>query len=54
VRSVHGDFVSSLFGGSTTAVALTDAVSSTFAVLEEAVSAGAEEMQIVTSASGLG
>jgi pyridoxine kinase len=46
-------FVSSLIGGSTTAVALTDAVSSTFAVLEETVSAGAEEMRIVTSASSL-
>jgi pyridoxine kinase len=46
-------FVSSLIGGSTTAVALADAVSSTFAFLKEAVSAGAEEMRIVTSASGL-
>ena len=46
-------FVSSLIGGSTTAVALADAVSSTFAVLKETVSAGAEEMRIVTSASSL-
>jgi pyridoxal/pyridoxine/pyridoxamine kinase len=36
-------FVSSLIGRSTTAVALADAVSSSFAVLKEAVSAGAEE-----------
>jgi pyridoxine kinase len=46
-------FVSSLIGGSTTAVALADAVSSTFAVLEETISAGAEEMRIVSGASGL-
>jgi len=46
-------FVSSLIGGSTTAVALADAVSSTFAVLKETVSAGAEEMRIVTSPSSL-
>jgi pyridoxine kinase len=46
-------FVASLIGGSTTAVALADAVSSTFAVLEEIASAGAEEMRIVASASGL-
>jgi pyridoxine kinase len=46
-------FVAALIGGFTTAVALADAVSSTFAVLEETVSAGAEEMRIVTSASGL-
>ncbi len=39
-------FVSSLNGGATTAGALADAVSSTFAVLEETVSAGAEEMRM--------
>jgi pyridoxine kinase len=46
-------FVSSLIGGSTTAVALADAVSSTFAVLEETVSVGAEEMRIVSGSASL-
>jgi pyridoxine kinase len=46
-------FVSSLIGGSTTAVALADAVSSTYAILEETVSAGAQEMRIVQRAMSL-
>ena len=46
-------FVSSLIRGSTTAVALGDAVSSTFAVIEQTASAGAQEMRIVEGAAGL-
>jgi pyridoxine kinase len=46
-------FVSSLVGGSTTAVALADAVSSTYAILQETVSAGAQEMRIVQGAASL-
>ena len=46
-------FVSSLVGGSTTAVALADAVSSTYAILEETVSAAAQEMRIVQGATSL-
>lgn len=46
-------FVASLIGGSTTAVALADAVSSTYAVLEQTASAGAQEMKIVEGAASL-
>jgi pyridoxine kinase len=46
-------FVSSLIGGSTTAVALADAVSSTYAILEETISAAAQEMRIVQGAASL-
>jgi pyridoxine kinase len=46
-------FVSSLIGGSTTAGALADAVSSTYAILEETVSAAAQEMRIVQGATTL-
>jgi pyridoxine kinase len=46
-------FVASLIGGSTTAVALADAVSSTFAVLEQTASAGTQEMRIVEGAASL-
>jgi pyridoxine kinase len=46
-------FVSSLIGGSTTAVALADAVSSTFAVLEESAVAGGEELRIVSGVGSL-
>ena len=46
-------FVSSLIGGSATPVALADAVSSTYAILEETVSAAAKEMRIVQRAATL-
>jgi pyridoxine kinase len=46
-------FVSSLIGGSTTAVALADAVSSTYAILEETISAAAQEMRIVQGAASV-
>jgi pyridoxine kinase len=46
-------FVSSLIGGSTTAVALADAVSATYAILEETVFAGAQELRLVEGAASL-
>lgn len=46
-------FISSLMRGSTTACAMSDAVSSTFGVIEQTLSVGAQEMRIVGAAACL-
>jgi pyridoxine kinase len=46
-------FVASLIRGSTTPFAMSEAVSATFAVIENTAAAGSEEMKIVASAARL-